>query len=58
MMTFDKWFAHLDVFEVDPYTEIDNKYDIEAFLREAFNTGSVSGMYDMLEFLENKENDQ
>ena len=46
---FEGWFKDLDVHKIEPYTTIDNEYQIETFLRIAFEAGHNSCIDGLIE---------
>ena len=48
MRSFESWFEDFDIHKVDPFTEVDNEFQIEAFLRLAWEEGLAEG-YDRCE---------
>tara|TARA_R110000803_G_scaffold156053_1_gene220614 strand:+ start:289 stop:444 length:156 start_codon:yes stop_codon:yes gene_type:complete len=47
-MTFEEWFKGLDIHKIDPFTEVENEFQIEVFLRLAWEEGFAEG-YDRCE---------
>ena len=48
MRSFEDWFKELDIHKIDPYTEVENEFQIEVFLQLAWEEGFAEG-YDRCE---------
>jgi len=43
--SFEDWFRELDIHKIEPYTDVANEYQIEAFLQLAWEEGFAEGYY-------------
>ena len=49
MSTFEEWFEAFDLHKLEPYSMMDSKFQIEYFLRLAYDAGYTDGYESGLE---------
>lgn len=43
-MTFEEWFDKYDIFEVEPYSNLNSQFEIEIHLKNAWMVGYAEGI--------------